>query len=133
MSTLRQQLAAVVRQQLPDAVVCSYPTEPAQVQRGRPFVDVYVTDIARDGEHRLKHTLRLDAYVSRTQGDEAEAEAEDLRDEVLLALQRVEGLDWTGAQRVNFADGAFIGYSITVVYLSVDVYENTIREEAAHV
>lgn len=133
MTTPRQELADQIRADQPDYVVCSYPKTPANVTKGHPFVDVWVTSITPiQDDARLAYELEVHCYASSTEGDAAEAEAEDVRDEVLLSIQRLTNYAWTRAERVNFGDqGEYVGYKITVVGGSpVNVYAQKIREES---
>lgn len=109
--------------------ITAYPWvySPEQVAAGRPVVAVYRERMDRDGAN-VKHHLKLDVFVSRTDGAEAEAEAEDALDEVLLSLQRLGNCAWTEVQRVTFAD-AFTGYTITALMVSADPYKQAVLAE----
>lgn len=100
---------------------------PEQVTPGHPVVAVYRERMTRQGQV-LAHQLKLDVFVSLTDGALAEAEAEDALDDVLLSLQRIEGCTWSEVQRVTFASD-FAGYTITATMHSTDVYKSAIAAE----
>lgn len=100
---------------------------PEQVAAGRPVVAVYRERLGRNGA-RVEHTLKLDIFVSLTDGEAAEDEADDALDDVLLSLQRLGNCHWTECQRVTFAD-AFTGYTVTAVMHSTDPYKSALANE----
>lgn len=130
MATGREIIAAQIRADNPDYVVCDYPKEPAQVQTGKPYVDVFATAISpADGELHLAHDLEVHCYAARTSGPDAESEVETIRDNVILSLQRLKDVGWTRAERVTFMDGAYVGYKITVAGTTPNVYKQTILKK----
>lgn len=128
MPTVRQEVAAGIAGDNPAYRVDDYPNTPAQVTPNAPYVDVYLTDLAQNGEGSLTHTLRVDCYAGRTLGAEAEDEAETIRDAVLLSLQRLDHVTWSTCQRSVFHE-TYIGYQITAEFTSRHVYAETIRQE----
>lgn len=101
--------------------------EPEQVNPGRPVVVVYRETLGRE-RVALEHRLKVDIYVSRQGTAEAETEAEDALDEVLLSLQRLEGCTWSEARRVTFSQ-VFTGYSVDAVMHSTDGYKHQVLAE----
>lgn len=130
MATVRQQVADQIRTDNPDHRVDHYPNVPSNVQASALYVDVYLTDLGRNDNDQIIHTLKLDCYASRTSGAEAEDEAETLRDDVLLSLQRMDNVQWSTAQRSSLGpDSQFIGYQITATVTTINVYARIIRQE----
>lgn len=123
----RQVLADQIKSDNPDLVVCPWVHMPEQVTPGHPVVAVYRERISRLST-ALEHHVKLDVFVSLTDGPAAEDEAEDALDLVLLSLQRVQGCTWQEVQRVTF-DGSFAGYTITAAMHSIDVYKSEIAAE----
>lgn len=108
-------------------VACPWIYLPEQVTPGKPVVSIYRERLDKLGL-ALQHHLKLDIYVSLTDGKDAESEAEDALDDVLLSLQRLPGCVWSEAQRVTFAD-AFTGYTVTAVMHSKDAYKQVVLAE----
>lgn len=120
-------LAEQIRKDHERMHVCAWPYLPEQVTPGHPVVSVYREKMLRQGAV-LEHQVKLDIFVSLTDGDLAEAEAEDALDDVCLSLQRIAGLTWSEATRVTFADD-FAGYTISGVMHSADIYKQEIAAE----
>lgn len=123
----RRILAAQLTLDQAHLVVKPWPYMPEQVTPGRPVVSVYRERMNRNGTV-LEHHLKLDVLVSLTDGQDAEVEAEDALDDVLLSLQRIPGCTWTEVQRVTFQD-VFTGYTISAVMHSADIYKQAIAAE----
>jgi len=132
--TAREQLAAKIMEDAPHITAYPWVMEPENVTKGKPVASVYRANLNNGPQANvLRHDLTIDLYVSLTDGPEAEAEAEDALDEVLLALQRMPGVTWTDAKRVSFGNPApvFAGYSISVSRVSKDHYLTTVLAEKA--
>lgn len=123
----RQVLADQIKADNPALVVCPWVHMPEQVTSGHPVVAVYRERISRLAT-ALEHHVKLDVFAALTDGPEAEDEAEDALDLVLLSLQRVPGCTWQEVQRVTFG-GSFAGYTITASMHSADVYKQTVLDE----
>lgn len=123
----RQLIAQQIKADHDRMLVCPWVYLPEQVTPGHPVVAVYRERMLRQGTV-LEHQLKLDLFISLTDGDEAEAEAEDALDDVLLSLQRIEGCTWSDVQRVTFG-GDFAGYTVTASMHSTDIYKQTIAAE----
>lgn len=111
----------------PAWVVQPCPWVPKQVAKGSPAVSVWRTDLERQGLV-LVHRLTLNLYCSKTADAAAEAEAEDLLDELLLSIQRVDAAAWTKAERMTF-DKVLGGWQITAELRSPDIYRASIIQE----
>lgn len=76
----------------------------------------------------LLHRLTINLYCSKTKDSEAEAEAEDLLDELLLSIQRLGLASWSKAERTVF-DKVLSGWQVTVALRSADIYKATVIQE----
>jgi hypothetical protein len=132
--TAREQLAAHLAQDWPEFAVYPYVMHPENVSHGHPVVSVYRESLGREGK-ALAHHLRLDVFVSGQDGTEAEKEADDALDAVLLTIQRLAGaVTWGECRRVTFGDpgsGQYAGYTISATAYSRDVYQQTVLGELA--
>lgn len=108
-------------------VACDWIYFPEQVTPGHPVVAIYRERLDK-GQGALGHHLKLDIFVSLTDGADAESEAEDALDDVLVSLQRIAGCTWTEAVRVTF-DQAFTGYTVTATMHSKDAYKAAVLAE----
>jgi hypothetical protein len=111
----------------PAWVVQPFPWTPKQVAKGAPAVSVWRTDLERDGLV-LVHRLTVNLYCSKTAGPEAEAEAEDLLDELLTSIQRLDAASWAKAERMVF-DKVLSGWQITAQLRSTDTYKTAVTTE----
>lgn len=125
----RVQLAGQIVSDHPAWVVQPCPWVPKQVAQGKPAVSVWRTDLERQGL-ALVHRLTVNLYCARTADAAAEAEAEDLLDELLLSIQRLDAATWTKAERMVF-DKVLSGWQITAELRSADIYRQTILTERA--
>lgn len=127
--TARQQLAAKIELDNPSITAYPYIMQPENVTLGRPVASVYRSTLANATQSNvLRHDVTIDLFVALTDGAEAEAEAEDALDAVLLTLQRTPGVTWSEARRVNFGE-AFAGYTITASQYSRDHYLQAVLAE----
>jgi hypothetical protein len=110
-------------------VVQPFPWAPKQVAKGKPAVSVWRTDLERDGLE-LVHLLSINLYCARTADEDAEIEAEDLLDELLISIQRLGLASWSKAERMIF-DRVIGGWTITAQLRSTDHYRQTILTERA--
>lgn len=125
----RVQLAGQIVSDHPAWVVQPFPWVPKQVAKGAPAVSVWRTDLERQGLE-LVHRCTVNLYCARTADAQAEAEAEDLLDELLLSVQRLGLATWTKAERMVF-DKVLSGWQITAELRSPDIYRQTILTERA--
>ena len=96
----------------------------------RPAIAVYrteVTDHPTDPK-QIRHAITIDAYVSKTQGEAVEDSADDLLDDIMLSLQRIEGVYGITAKRTVFKE-SFHGWAITCTADSPNVYKQTVLTE----
>jgi hypothetical protein len=127
--TARQQLAAKITLEHPEITAHPYIMQPENVTLGKPVASVYRATLENASQSNvLRHDVTIDLFVALTDGPEAEAEAEDALDKVLLTLQRTEGVTWTTAKRVNFGTD-FAGYTISASKFSKDHYLQTVLAE----
>jgi hypothetical protein len=127
--TARQQLAAKIALENPEITAHPYIMQPEQVALGKPVASVYRSTLANQAQANvLRHDLTIDLFIALTDGEAAEAEAEDALDKVLLTLQRTAGVVWTDAKRVNFGTD-FAGYTISASKFSKDHYLQTVLAE----
>lgn len=120
-------LAQQIATDHPAWVVQPCPWVPKQVAKDKPAVSVWRTDLERDGLE-LVHRLTINLYCARTTDAAAEAEAEDLLDELLLSIQRLGLASWTKAERTVF-DKVLGGWQVTAQVRSADPYTPLIRTE----
>lgn len=123
----RVQLAAQIATDHPAWVVQPFPYVPKQVRKGTPVVSVWRTDLERQGLE-LVHRVTVNLYCSKTKDAEAEAEAEDLLDELLLSIQRLGLASWSKAERTVF-DKVLSGWQITGQLRSNDIYKAAVIQE----
>lgn len=93
-------------------------------------IAVYRTDL---GDHpstpgALRHSVTIDAYGTKTLGEAAEDELDDLLDDILLSLQRIDGLYGIEAKRSVFKE-SFHGWTITCTADSPNVYKTAVLNE----
>lgn len=122
--TPRELVAAAIKQDLPSYDVRSYPYVPAELRR--PLVVVFREGIAAVPEG-LKHDLTVQLYGIRSTGSPAEAELDTVLDNVMLALQKLDTVAVTRAERKVFAD-VFQGWELSLTWVSVDIYKQAILE-----
>lgn len=126
----RVQLAGQIVSDHPAWVVQPFPWVPKQVAKGSPAVSVWRTDLERQGL-ALVHRLTVNLYCARTADAAAEAEAEDLLDELLLSIQRLDAASWAKAERMVF-DKVLSGWQVTAELRSPDIYRSEILKERAN-
>lgn len=127
--TARQQIAARITLDSPHITAYPWVMMPEQVTLGKPVASVYRSTLDNAAQSNvLRHDVTIDLYISLTEGAEAEAEAEDALDAVLLTLQRMPGVTWSDAKRVNFGTD-FAGYTISASKFSKDHYLQTVLAE----
>jgi hypothetical protein len=77
----------------------------------------------------LAHGITIHAYTVHSIPDaKAEDAADDLLDQVLMSLQRLDVLTKVTAKRVVLAD-KFQGWTITAEWLSNDIYKTQVHTE----
>lgn len=127
--TARQQLAARITLDNPTITAYPYIMTPENVVLGKPVASVYRSTLANATQSNvLRHDVTIDLFVALTDGEAAEAEAEDALDAVLLTLQRTPGVTWSDAKRVNFGE-SFAGYTISASKFSKDHYLQAVLAE----
>lgn len=112
--------------------VYPYPYFPSEVRK--PVISVWRTDLNPNGDspNYLIHPLEVQIYGGKTVGEAVEAELDTVLDDVMLSLQRVEGLTFDGATRTVFGTedtGQFQGWSIKCHGDSKNVYKSQILTE----
>jgi hypothetical protein len=126
------------RQSIADQIITDYPTKYAvypwmyspTTDLRQCAIAVYRTEV---GDHPtragdLQHTVSIDAYGKKTQGEAVEDELDDLLDDIMLSLQRLERVYDITAKRSVFKD-AFQGWAITCTVSSGNVYKSTVLTE----
>ena len=127
--TARQHIAAQIEQDHDHITAHPYIMLPENVTLGKPVCSVYRSTLGNGSQANvLRHDVTIDVFVALTDGLEAEAEAEDALDAVLLTLQRIPGVTWSEAKRVNFGTD-FAGYTISASKFSKDHYLQTVLAE----
>lgn len=129
--TARQQIAAQIELDNENITAHPYIMVPENVSLGAPVCSVYRSTLDNASQANvLRHDLTIDIFTSLTDGAGAEVEAEDALDAVLLTLQRMAGVTWSDAKRVNFGTN-FAGYTISASKFSKDHYLQTVLAENA--
>lgn len=133
MSTPRQQLAEQIAQDNASFDVRPYPFTPKNVNEGKPVVSVWRDAVNPSGESRtvLAHELTAQAYGSRTAGERAEDELDDILDAVALSVERLNGFKLTSATRATFNNDTISGWLLKLDCTSANVYRQHIQEERA--
>ena len=96
----------------------------------KPAIAVYrteVTDHPTDPK-QIRHSINIDAYVGKTQGEAVEDDSDDLLDDIMMSLQRIDGVFGITAKRSVFKD-AFHGWAITCTADSPNVYKSAVLDE----
>lgn len=129
--TVRAQVAAHIKADLTaNYVVRDYPVaSPDNISANKVHVSVYRTELSVTAQ-ALTHTLEIDVLVGGTNGP-AEDNLDDALDDVLLSLQRMDGVTATSAQRMVFGE-SFIGYKIAADVASTNVYRAAVIQERAN-
>jgi len=123
--TPREILAQAVQAAQPEWTVKDHPWKPKQVPKDQAAVAVWRSDLEAISNLELRHTLTVNLYVSRTEGADAEAEADDALDKLLLVIQGTPGLAWSRAERTVF-ETVFTGWQITATGVSNNVYRQAV-------
>jgi hypothetical protein len=128
MTTPRTQLAAQFIADHPAHKVYAFPYAPTEVRAN--VIAVWRTDLGPHPEAagKLRHSLVINAYAGASIEEAAEAELDDLLDDVMLSLQRIEGVTFGSAERAVF-DGKFQGWTVKCHADSSNVYKSTILTE----
>ncbi|MFJ2353358.1 hypothetical protein [Glutamicibacter sp. NPDC087673] len=122
--SVRSQIADRLKEFLPDYVIDDYPADPDQVLRGRPYVDVYGTEITGLGENQLAHTVTINVMAVAGTPALTEDALETARDNVLIVLtQHMPGVFPQRAERQTFLENTYSGYGITVTAYSSNAYK----------
>lgn len=123
--TARAVVAQAVTAARPGWDVRPYPFTPSQLTSGGCAVSVWRGDLTAHrgelGPVLLEHGLTVHLYAARTEGPEAEDELDGLLDELLMAVQAVEAVAFTRAERMTF-DRKFQGWAITLSLTSPNIY-----------
>lgn len=108
--SVRLEVAAALRTDLPDFLVIGYPRTPDAVTR--PTVAVWQTVVRPVGD---RWEVELDLWVLTGQEDPATADdvLDDALDAVIDALTKMPGLTWDQAERLVL-DDKYQGYKITL-------------------
>lgn len=86
--------------------------------------------VFRSGLSKSASSLTHECTVEVMIGKLNEDELDDALDNILLSLQRIEGLDWSAVNRRIF-DEKYHGYEITCSANSANVYRSAILNERA--
>jgi hypothetical protein len=127
MATPRQTIADQLTADYPGHKVYAYPYAPTEVRAN--VIAVWRTDLAPHpaSPNKLRHSLTIAAYGKATLEERAEAELDDLLDDIMLSLQRL-GVEFTSAERTVFAE-SFQGWTVKCAFDSENVYRQTIITE----
>lgn len=132
MSTVREQVADQIKTD--NALYNVYPfpkSAPDNLGKTKVQVSVYRSDLQTLSENpnALQHNLIIEVLVGQTVGDKAEDALDDALDNVLLSLQRIQGAQWSTAERTVF-DEKYIGYKINASAYSDNVYQSIVLTDA---
>lgn len=130
MATPRTTIANAIKVDNATFIVRDYPASPPDnLSAGKVHVSVWRTELneVKGTSNALEHVLMIEVVVSVTSGVAAENTADDALDDILVSLQRLEGVSWSTAKRTIF-DDSYVGYQITASLLSSNVYRTYILE-----
>lgn len=125
---------ATPRQTIADQFITDYPTKyavypwmysPTSDLR-QPAIAVYRTEVA--GGDQLSHSVTIDAYGKKSMGEAVEDELDDVLDDIMLSLQRLDRVHDITAKRSVFKD-SFQGWAITCTVSSGNVYKSAVLDE----
>jgi hypothetical protein len=125
---------ATPRQTIADQLIEDYPTkyavypylyEPTTDIR-KVSIAVYRTEVALADQ--LTHSITIDAYGKKSTGEGVEDELDDVLDDIMLSLQRLERVYDITAKRSVFKD-SFQGWAITCTVSSGNVYKSAVLDE----
>ena len=125
---------ATPRQTIADQLIEDYPTKYAvypfmyspTTDIRQPAIAVYRTEVAL--ADKLTHSLAIDAYGKKSTGEGVEDELDDVLDDIMLSLQRLELVYDITAKRSVFKD-SFQGWAITCTVSSGNVYKSAVLDE----
>lgn len=124
MSSVREKIGTQIQSDNPGFIV---KTELANAPDNLSGTRVHVF---RSALSKTANTLSHECTVEVMIGKLDEDELDTVLDEILLSLQRIEGLDWSSVNRRIF-DEKFHGYEITCSANSENVYRSAILSERA--
>lgn len=126
MSTPRKQIAARIAADHAGIDVYSFPWQPAELRR--PAVTVWRDELVQ-GKGTLEQSISISLYgVRGTPGAASEDELDDLLDDVLISLRRLETVALVKAERKVLAD-VFQGWEIACTWTSQDYYKTAVLNE----
>jgi hypothetical protein len=109
--SLRSDIADVLTAELPaDYAVMAYVK--SLDNTSRPVVMVHRSKITKAPLGHLDHAVTLHVLVPETLGEAAEDAADKALETVLALVERMDRLDWTGADRAPYEN--FTGWEITL-------------------
>jgi hypothetical protein len=96
----------------------------------KPAIAVYRTDVEPHptNPNLLRHPVTIDAYGKKVIGEAVEDELDDLLDDIMLSLQRIDGVYDVKAKRSTFKD-SFHGWTITLHVDSENIYKTVVLNE----
>jgi hypothetical protein len=126
---------ATPRQTIADQLIQDYPTKYAvypylyapATNISQPSIAVYRTAVEESGTG-LSHPVTIDAYGQKTMGEKVEDELDEMLDDIMLSLQRLERVYEIKATRTVFKD-TYQGWSITCSVSSGNVYKSAVLDE----
>lgn len=134
MTTPRQQFANQFSADNPTYKVFAFPFAPSEVRS--PVIAVWRTDLVHhpDTPNKLRHSMIIQAYNGSSLEEKAESALDDLIDNVMFSLQRIDGVYGITAERTVFGDaeaGTFQGWLVKCSCDSSNVYKSTILTEGS--
>jgi len=126
---------ATPRQTIADQLIQDYPTKYAVYPNlyapatniSQPAIAVYRTAV-EESANGLSHPVTIDAYGQKTMGEKVEDELDEMLDDIMLSLQRLERVYEIKAARTVFKD-TYQGWSITCSVSSGNVYKSAVLDE----
>ena len=127
MATPRTIVADQLALDHPAHKVYAFPYAPSEVRAN--VIAVWRTDVNPHptSPKLLRHALTINAYGKATIEERAEAELDDLLDDIMLSLQRT-GVEFVSAERTVYAD-SFQGWTVKCNFDSENVYAQTVLTE----
>lgn len=128
MSTPRELIAAQLRTDHQEFDVKAYPASvPANLGAGKVQVSIWTLTLTPN-KIEIGTDLTIEIVQKASLSDEGETQLMNNLNGVLLSVERVPGLVWTSAERIQYEDG-YSGYKISLNCTTPNVYKNLVREE----
>lgn len=130
MSTIRDIVAARIKSDSPTWSVNAYLAgDPDNLAAGKVFIAIWRTDVAV-APGALTHTLNIDLMHGGSGSEKGETTLDAALDDLMLSLQRLDGVTVTSATRSTYGEGGkFNGWQIECTAQTENVYRAAVQQE----